>query len=449
VTTYGVLPVAVAGAVSYLLLAYAIGGPTVLIRTLIQAINRRRRRYRGMPDDVLANSRFTIPASLILPTAGHAGTADAVANLLESNYPEFEVIVVNDGTPAILHELRERFELRACEVFYRRTLSTGVVRGIFRSGRDPRLLVVECEAVTKGDALNCGVNLSRYRYVCCAEPAARYRREALLDAMRVAVEDPAEVVGVTTSLGAVATGQPLEQVETASLAATMQRLSALRGLLARNAQRRLGLFAETMPGLTLWRRDVVVEAGGFALDLPAEHLDMTFRAHRHLIRQHVPYRIVHLSEPVGTAVAEPTLGALVAHRHHRQQALARILWRHRSMLLNPQYGRLGLVNLPRYLFASVVVPWLELLCLLSLPFAVVAGVLTGGQLLLVIAAMGFGNGVLLNTAMLLAPWPSDERSLVRLIVLGPFELFIWRPVQLYLRLLGLVRIFSRPARLEA
>jgi hypothetical protein len=169
---------------------------------------------------------------------------------------------------------------------------------------------------------------------------------------------------------------------------------------------------------------------------------MTVRAHRHLLRTGAPYQILHVTEPVGSPRQEPSLAQLIAERQQRHQAMARILWRYRGMLFNPRYGRIGMINLPKYLFAAVIVPWLELACLLALPFAAIAGVVSPLNLFLVVAAVGFGNGVLLNTAMLLAPWPPDDRSQLRLLALGPFEVFVWRPVQLYSRLLGLVRLVT-------
>ena len=57
------------------------------------------------------------------------------------------------------------------------------MRGLYRSAADPRLLVVECDAESRGDALNCGVNLAHYRYVCCADPRARYAPGSLLASM--------------------------------------------------------------------------------------------------------------------------------------------------------------------------------------------------------------------------------------------------------------------------
>ena len=434
------LSIGVTVAVAYLLVAYALGGPFVLCQLLVRAVGRRRKRYRSVPDDVLASSRFTIPVSVVMPTFG-VNVEDAVHQLLLLNYPEFEVIIINNGPPEALDQLRERFSLSACEVFYRRTLPTPPVRAIFRSTSDPRLLVIDCPGHTRGDALNVGVNLARYRYICCADKDARYTPDALLVAMRAAMDDPATVVGVTTSLAAL-DSDPTAGLAGQSTASALRTLSNLRGLLARDNQRRLGLSLDVKPGSTLWRRDVVVDAGGFSTDVSPERLEMTVRAHRQLLRTRAPYQILHVTEPVGATRQEATLAQLIAERQQRHQAMARILWRYRGMLFNPRYGRIGMVNLPQYLFAAVVVPWLELACLVALPFAAVAGVLSPLNLFLVIAAVGFGNGVLLNTAMLLAPWPPDDRSQLRLLALGPFELFVWRPVQLYSRLLGLVRLVT-------
>ena len=68
------------------------------------------------------------------------------------------------------------------------------------------------------------------------------------------------------------------------------------------------------------------------------------------------------------------------------------VWRSRGMLLNPSYGRLGLVDLPQLLLTSAVVPWFELLCLAALPFAPVFGVLTVSQLLAVVARSRWETG---------------------------------------------------------
>jgi hypothetical protein len=286
--------------------------------------------------------------------------------------------------------------------------------------------------------------------VCCADGFGRYTRGSLLQAMHAAVEDPAAVVGVSTSLGPFEASDGGDPPAVHTLIGTLQRLSAVRNLLARHLRRRLRIGSDGVPGFMLWRRDVLVESGGFALDVPSEQLEMTLRLHRHLLRGGHQYRLVHVAVPVGTPVSAASLVEYVSLRLERQQSMARVLWRYRSMIFNPRYRTIGLIDLPRVLFGALVVPWLELACLLALPFAAVAGVLTLSQLVLVYAAIGVGNGVRLNAAMLVAPRPADDRTTMRLLALAPLEVFVWRPVQLYSRLLGLLRVLvSRPGPASA
>ena len=78
---------------------------------------------------MLASSRFTIPVSVILPIGAEQDVAGAVDHLLGLTYPEHEVIVVTGRQTGVPASLRERFDLKACEIFFRRSLQTMPVRG--------------------------------------------------------------------------------------------------------------------------------------------------------------------------------------------------------------------------------------------------------------------------------------------------------------------------------
>jgi cellulose synthase/poly-beta-1,6-N-acetylglucosamine synthase-like glycosyltransferase len=434
-----------ASGVLYLVIVYAIGGPVLLVRRLALLARQKRLRYRPVQDDTLASSRFTIPVSVLLPTEGEPDAVEAVVDVLSLNYPELEVVVVNDGSRPALAALRERFQLAACEVFYRRSIKTSPIRAIYRSASEPRLLVLDCETDTIGDALNCGLNLARYRYVCCTDRRVRHHRDALVDSMHAAVEDPAVVVGIRTVISPLADGARDPAPAPPSIWGTLGRLAAIRSTLALSGRRRLSL-TEGLPGFVVWRRDVLVEVGGFGVDGGSEHAEVTFRMHRHLLRAGQPYRIVHIAEPVGVPAGDRQLAELVAAQQSGREAIGRVLWRHRGILLNPRYGSLGLLDLPRYVFSMLVIPWLELACFAALPLALVLGIFSPLELGLALLAMGLGNGVLINTALLMGgrdvhPAP----TLLRLILLGPIQLFVHRPVQLADRLQRLARVAGRPA----
>src|SRR5262245_23207124 len=116
----------------------------------------------------------------------------------------------------------------------------------------------------KADALNCGINLARYRYVCFVVGESVFFREALLHGMRVAMQNPAEIVGVTSQVAI--DNEPeharlpdgLIKVDRRILI-TYQLLDYLRSFLAsRLAWNRGNYMLCAIGAFMLWRRDVVI-----------------------------------------------------------------------------------------------------------------------------------------------------------------------------------------------
>jgi cellulose synthase/poly-beta-1,6-N-acetylglucosamine synthase-like glycosyltransferase len=413
-----------------LVLAYGIGAPFLLLRAVLTLGKRRRLRYRAKNDDVLATSRFTIPVSLIVPVdAGAADASRRVRQLLQFRYPELEIIVVVPEGSA-LEELKQSWSLAAAEVFYRKSLSGAPVRGLYRSLDDLRVIVVHAERSAQGAALNSGINLARYRYIAAVDVMANYNADALLEAMQAALDDPQRVVGATTSLAVEFSGADGDASGQSAigLARALRFLTAARARLATVARRRLDLPPDGCPGFTIWRRDAVVDVGGFNPTERAVQADMTFRLHAHFAGDHRRYRIIHVAEPVGGVPAEEAERLVRAAR-----VPARLLWRHKPLLFNPRLGRLGLFDLPRYAFNLLVAPWLELVALAMLVLAVPLGVLTPAELLVVLLTVGLGSGVLAAAALLVSGMSGrDPRpaALLGLLVVGPFEYFATRPALL-------------------
>jgi hypothetical protein len=414
-----------------LVAAYGIGAPFVLLRAVLTLGRRRRLHYRTRNDDLLATSRFTIPVSLVLPVAADVEDAPyRVRQLLQLRYPEFEVVVVATSGAA-LEDLKHAWSLSAAEVFYRKSLAGAAVEGLYRSATDPRVIVVHAAAAPLGHLLNCGANLARYRYLAAVDVRADYNADALLEAMQAALEEPQRVVGATTTV----TVRPVEGMEAAlrgeaptSLREALRYLSAARTRLATVGRRRLDLPPDGCPGFTIWRRDVLLEVGGFAGEDRAVHADMTFRIHRHFAGHRQRYRIIHVGEPVGLIGPEEATALARAAR-----VPAALLWRHRGLFFNPRLGRLGLFDLPRYAFNLVVAPWLELLALVMLCLAVPLGVLTVGKLLLVLFTVSLGSGILAATALLVTGLPGHDprpAALFNLLLMGPLEYFATRPALL-------------------
>src|SRR5256885_5668474 len=116
----------------------------------------------------------------------------------ELDYPQLEIIVVNDGSAdRTLEELRDEFRLRAVRAVYVAEVKSASIRGLYRSDLDSRLLVVDKQAAgSKADAVNAGLNAATSPYVCIVDSDSVLERDALLRIMVPIMEDPKRVVAV-------------------------------------------------------------------------------------------------------------------------------------------------------------------------------------------------------------------------------------------------------------
>jgi len=163
--------------------------------------NRERVKEASAEDfSIVRSSPFTIPVSVIAPAYNEEVCVSAcVRSLLALDYPEYEVIVVNDGsTDGTLRRLTEDFDLQPAAPLYRRVIDTSEVQQIYRSRVDPRLTVIDKANGGKADALNAGANFARFRYLCCVDSDTVYHADAMLKGMRLVMPDPSRMVGVTS-----------------------------------------------------------------------------------------------------------------------------------------------------------------------------------------------------------------------------------------------------------
>jgi cellulose synthase/poly-beta-1,6-N-acetylglucosamine synthase-like glycosyltransferase len=180
--------------------------------------------------------------------------------------------------------------------------------------------------------------------------------------------------------------------------ARIQVLEYLRSfLLGRTGWSRLGGLLIISGAFGLFRRDVLLEIGGLDLDCIGEDAELVARLHHHLRRQRRPYRIVFVAEPVSWTEVPPDRATLARQRRRWSLGLAEVLRRHRTMIANPRYGRIGLLVLPYYVAFELLGPVVELFGVA----AVIAGFALGllnVQFALLFSLFAFGYGVLLSIA---------------------------------------------------
>ena len=431
---------------------------------------RSRREHRTEDLTALGESRFSPAVSVVVAAFNEAVALPlALRSLLDLDHAEFEVIVVNDGsTDDTLERLREALDLIPVEATSRGLIQTEAIVAYYRSRQDTRLLVIDKANGGKADALNAGLNHSRYRYVCGVDADTVFARDALSRAMRVITRDPGAIVGLTSfveiaedpSHGLV--GGVEYAIPDSKPLVAYQSLDYLRAFYNnRIAWSRLEFMLCAIGAFQVWRRDLLEELGGWSRDYTCEDIELTFRVHKVLRDEKRPYRVVCLPDRVGVTEGPDTVRKLVAQRERWQRVILETWWAYRHMCFNRRYGAVGLLGMPFYLLSEIVAPVFELMAIATLLVGAAAGLVDWWHLAFVSLAITLVNSLFNAGALLMADLQAPvyrKRGIVRLFALMPLELVVYRPIMAWARLKGTWRFlrgdrawhkFERNVRAEA
>jgi poly-beta-1,6-N-acetyl-D-glucosamine synthase len=462
------LQVLVVACAVYLVLVYG----AYLALMVVGFVESRDRRREERIEDLAAieGSRFASGMSVLLAAYNEeVALPAAVRSLLDLEYQEFEVIVVNDGsTDDTLERLLDAMDLVPVEESSRDVVPTERILAYYRSAREPRLLVIDKVNGGKADALNAALNHARHRYVCGVDADMVFARDALARAMRTLSRDPATIVGLTSYVEiaedpsrALVGGRAYDIPDSRPLIA-YQTLDYLRAFFNnRLAWSRLDFMLCAIGAFQVWKRDLVEDLGGWARGFTCEDIEFTFRVHKVLRERRVPYRVVCIPDRVGVTEGPDTVRKLVAQRERWQRVILETWWAYRHMCFRRRYGSVGLLGMPFYLLSEVLAPIFELIAIATLFTGAAAGLVDWWQFLLVSLAITLANVVFNSGALLMVDLQSPVyriRGMLRLVALMPLELVLYRPIMAWARIQGTWRFlrgdrewhkFERNARAEA
>jgi cellulose synthase/poly-beta-1,6-N-acetylglucosamine synthase-like glycosyltransferase len=141
----------------------------------------------------------------------------------------------------------------------------------------------------------------------------------------------------------------------------VQIVEYLRAFLAgRAGWSRVNMLLIISGAFGLFRRETVVEAGGYDTTTVGEDAELVVRLHRHCRDQKRRYKITFVADPICWTEAPAERGALRRQRDRWQRGLLETLWRHRTMFANPRYGGIGMVAMPFFLFFEALGPVVEI-----------------------------------------------------------------------------------------
>jgi cellulose synthase/poly-beta-1,6-N-acetylglucosamine synthase-like glycosyltransferase len=363
----------------------------------------RARRYMGL--DEIFRSPLTPGISVLVPAFNEeAVIVESVRSLLALRYPRHEVVVCNDGsTDGTIDVLRNAFDLVPVRKVLRDGIPTAPVRGTYVSRSNPALVVVDKDNGGRSDALNGAMNAARHPYICVIDADSLLEEDALLRVAKPVLDDP-NLLAATGGTIRIANdcrvdhGRVVEVHLPRSRLATIQVLEYLRAfLVGRMGWSRLRALGIISGAFGLFDRSLVETVGGYWTETVGEDFELTIRLHRFLRERGEPYRIAFVPDPVCWTEVPEEFATLGRQRRRWQRGSWEVLARHRRMMVNPRYGRIGLVAMPYFGLFEFLSPVFALVGLVLTVVLWLVGVVSTFYLIAFLF-VSIGLGVLLTAA---------------------------------------------------
>lgn len=432
---------------SYMLLAAVLLFNLLLLVLLVFSPRRWLEQVREASTDPYMATDYNLAVSILVPVYNAQDSIiAAIESLLAVIYPNYEIVVINDGsTDHTLETIIDHYQLKPMDSMYVEEIPTEEVSGIYTSLLHPNLLLLDKIHGGQADALNAGINAARYPLFCNVDADSTVDPYSLL---RLAApfmqnEQTVAVVGtVRVQTGLHDEDGPSEKSSLPRKSILiMQIIEHLRSATThRIPWERLNALVITSPVFSVFARQIVKDIGGYKRQ-GGDNTELSLHLHSYLRRQNQPYRIDFAPEAQCWIKAPDSLKSLRNQRIRQHQRLLSSLWKYRSMFCNPGYGSAGVLAIPYLWLMEFLGPLFEGLGYLLLAVAVATGAMP------LFIAWIFGLAILYIILFTLLAVAMEEWSyrryrkgsqLLRLLLLVLVEPVIFRPMTVFWKIRALL-----------
>lgn len=378
---------------NYLLVFYSVTINCIYLAILCVSVAgaRKQRRLWECKDRTFLYTLQLLPSvSIIAPAYNEANNIiESVNSLLNQRYPDFELIVVNDGSKdETLNTLIRYFNLEKRDRIVRNRLQTRPLRGMYTNKNIPNLIVVDKVNGGKADSLNLGLNIAGKEFFCGIDADSLLEPDALLRAVSGMLDSPEETIatggnicpvnGCTVELGS------LDAIKVpTNFLARLQSLEYMRAFMSgRVGWAHMNLLLIISGAFGVFNRERTIQTGGYLTksgkyrkDTVGEDMELVVRLSRFMREARLPYRVKYAFNANCWTEVPESWKVLHRQRDRWHRGLVDIMLFHSSMIANPRYGRLGMVGMLYYFIFELIGPFIEAQGLILVGVAALIGLL--------------------------------------------------------------------------
>ena len=349
---------------------------------------------------------FYFPVSVLVPAHNEEITIlSSIQSLLMLDYKLYEVIVVDDGsTDATAAKMIGHFHMRRVDRPIHNKLPCRVERAVYEAKVGQVDLTLICkENGGKGDALNMGINASRYPYFLCIDADSMLQRDSLERIVQPVLEDDSVVaVGGMIRAAQCATlenGIVKEYRLPYHPIICVQEVEYERSFLAsRILMDQFNGNLIISGALGLFKRDVVVAAGGYDTDTLGEDMELVMKLHVFCRNNGRKYSIRYEPNAICWSQVPSRLRDLKRQRRRWHLGLFQSMMKYRQVLGNTRFGLTGFISYIYYLLYELFSPAIELFGILTMVLTGLLGLLNPAFMMRLFLLYGLYGTILTLTA---------------------------------------------------
>lgn len=345
--------------------------------------------------------------SIIAPAYNEEFTIiESINSLLHLKYPEYELIIVNDGSKdKTLSTIIDYFQLKKIDIPYKNFLNTKPVLGIYKNNSYKKLLVVDKINGGKADSLNVGINISTKDYFCGIDADSLLENDALLKISSSLIDSTKESIALGGNILPI-NGCKVDRGTLKSIAipknkiARLQTVEYLRAFISgRVGWSYINCLLIISGAFGLFKKQRVIDIGGyltksgkFKRDTVGEDMELVVRLSKYMKEKKIDFRIGYAFNANCWTEVPESIRILRNQRDRWHRGLIDVLTFHKNMILNPKYGRIGVVAFPYFFIFEMIGPLVEIQGYAMIFLAFLFGIMN-----LKIALLLFISTILLGT----------------------------------------------------
>ena len=334
------------------------------------AVIRYKKENTFTDYSIIASNPNAPTFSIIAPAYNEGMTiVENVRSLLSLYYHNLEIIIVNDGSKDdSMLKLIEAYELEAVSFFVQGEIETNKVREVYKS-KNPafkKLIIVDKDNGGKADALNVGVNISSGEYLVCIDVDCILEQDAILKLAKPFLEQTGKKLIGCGGVIRLANNCKIEngKVTDVNIPKTLlgrtQALEYIRAfVLGRMAWSRASGLILISGAFGVFDRKIVLEVGGYDRHTVGEDMELVVRMRKYMEELKEPYEVITIPDSLCWTEAPETKDILKKQRNRWMRGTMETLWKHRKLMFNPKYGKLGMISLPYWFLFEFLGPLVE------------------------------------------------------------------------------------------